>query len=106
LGGFRVEYAQLEKGICNLESIVESVPTVVLEHHVLRDEDWRSKIDRVFAIASEKGHIIQTAAEYAGAENNFLESKRKQLYSDQPPSEEFKKWTKTLNNKVIAKPPI
>jgi len=106
LGGFRVDYAQLEKGIRNLESIVEAVPTVVLEHHILRDEDWRSKIDRVFARAAEKGHTIQTAAEYAGAENNLLESKRKQLYSDQPPSEEFKKWTKTLNNKVIAKPPI
>jgi uncharacterized protein len=106
LGGFRVDYAQLEQGLCNLESIVDVVPVVVLEHHALRDEDWRSKMDHVFSNAAEKGHIIQTAAEYAGEENNFLESKRKQLYQDRPPSEEFKAWTKTLNNTAIAKPPI
>ena len=106
LGGFRVDYTKLERGLINLESIVEAVPLVVLEHHALRGEDWRSKMDRVYAKAAEKGHTIQTAAEYAGAENNFLESKRKQLYHDQPPSEEFKTWTKTLNKKVIAKPPI
>jgi len=106
LGGFRVEYAQLERGLSNLENIVEVVPVVVLEHHALRDEDWRSKMDRVFSKADEKGHTIQTAAEYAGGENNFLEFKRKQLYCDQPPSEEFKAWIKTLNNRAIAKPPI
>ena len=106
LGGFRVDLAQLEKGIFNLERIVEEVPNVVLEHHALRDEDWRSKIGRVFARAAEKGHTMQTAAEYSGVENSFLESKRKQLYRDQPPSEEFKKWMKNLSGKVIAKPPI
>ena len=106
LGGFRVDYAQLERGLSNLERIVGAVPIVVLEHHALRDEDWRIKMDRVYAKAAEKGHTIQTAAEYAGEKNLLLESKRKQLYRDQPPSEEFKAWTKTLNNKVIAKPPI
>lgn len=106
LGGFRVDFAQLEQGKSNLERIVESVPLVVLEHHVLRDEDWRSKMDCVYVKAAQKGHTIQTAAEYAGVKNNFLESKRKQLYRDEPPSEEFRTWTKTLNNKVISKPPI
>ena len=41
LGGFRVEWAQLERGLANLERIVEAVPLVVLEHHALRDEQWR-----------------------------------------------------------------
>jgi predicted metallo-beta-lactamase superfamily hydrolase len=47
-----------------------------------------------------------TAAEYAGEENVFLESKRKKLYADAPPSEEFKQWMKTLNRQKIAKPPL
>jgi uncharacterized protein len=106
LGGFRVDVVQLELGLRNLESIVEAVPMVVLEHHALRDESWRPKMEKVFQKASEKGHTIQTAAEYTRAENSFLESKRKQLYHDEPPSEEFKQWIKTLSNKKIAKPPI
>lgn len=106
LGGFRVEMAQLEQGLRNLEQIVEEVPLVILEHHALRDEAWRPKMEAVFQKASRSGHRILTAAEYVGKENLFLESKRKQLYLDQPPSAEFKMWMKTLNDKKIAKPPI
>ena len=106
LGGFRVEMAQLEQGLRNLEHIVEAVPLVILEHHALRDESWKPKMEKVFQKASQSNHSIVTAAEYAGKENLFLESKRKQLYRDQPPSDEFKRWMKTLNGKKIAKPPI
>ena len=106
LGGFRVEMAQLEQGLRNLEHIVEAVPLVILEHHALREESWKPKMEKVFQQASQSGHGIVTAAEYAGKENLFLESKRKQLYRDQPPSDEFKVWMKTLNGKKIAKPPI
>ncbi len=106
LGGFRVELSQLEQGIKNLERIAEFVPLIILEHHVLRDESWRPKMEKVFQKAAQSRHSILTAAEYAGKENMFLESKRKQLYNDLPPSEEFKQWTKTLNNKKIGKPPI
>jgi predicted metallo-beta-lactamase superfamily hydrolase len=106
LGGFRVELAQLELGLRNLERIVEAVPLVILEHHALRDEFWKSKMETVFQKAAQSGHSILTAAEYAGKENLFLESKRKQLYHENPPSSEFKAWIKTLNNKTIAKPPL
>ncbi len=106
LGGFRVEFKQLEQGLRNLERIVEVVPTVILEHHALRDESWKSKMESVFQKASQSGHNILTAAEFAGKENLFLESKRKQLYHDQPISEEFKQWMKTLNDKKIVKPPV
>jgi predicted metallo-beta-lactamase superfamily hydrolase len=106
LGGFRVEMAQLEQGLRNLETIVQTVPMVILEHHALRDESWKQKMSKIFNQAAEAGHCIVTAAEYTGKENTFLESKRKQLYRGYPPSEEFKQWMKTLNNKKIAKPPI
>ncbi len=106
LGGFRVENAQLEQGLRNLEQIVEAVPLVILEHHALRDEFWKTKMETVFQRAAQSGHSILTAAEYAGKENSFLESKRKQLYQEHPPSSEFKAWMKTLNNKTIAKPPL
>jgi predicted metallo-beta-lactamase superfamily hydrolase len=106
LGGFRVDMAELERGLSNLEHIVEMVPVIVLEHHALRDESWKSKMEKVFLKAAETGHDILTAAEYAGKENLFLESKRKTLFRDHPPSAEFKQWMKTLNDKKVAKPPI
>jgi len=106
LAGFRVEEAQLELGIRNLERIVAAVPTVVLEHHALRDEAWQLKLERVFLKAQAAGHRVMTAAEYAGKENVFLESKRKQLFKEHPVSEEFKQWTKTLSDKKITKPPL
>jgi len=106
LGGFRVDMGQLEKGLRNLSRIVEVVPLVILEHHALRDESWKQKMGAVYEQASKNGHTILTAAEYSGNENFFLESQRKQLYRDQPPSAEFKQWMKTLNNKKVAKPPI
>jgi predicted metallo-beta-lactamase superfamily hydrolase len=106
LGGFRVEMTKLDQGLRNLERIVEEVPVVILEHHALRDESWRFKMDGVFQKASQSEHRIVTAAEYSGKENLLLESRRKQLYRDQPPSEEFNQWMKTLNGKKITKPPI
>lgn len=106
LGGFRVNISRLEQGLKNLERIVEAVPLVILEHHALRDEMWKSKMEEVFQKASQLGHSIVTAAEYAGRENLFLESRRKQLYCEQPPSDKFNQWIKTLNRKKISKPPI
>jgi hypothetical protein len=106
LGGFRVDAAQLERGLRNLERLVAAVPVVILEHHVLRDELWKEKLTEVYSQASKAGHSVATAAEYLGCENVFLESKRRQLYRDFAPSAEFKRWTKTLNSDSIAKPPL
>ena len=106
LAGFRVEQAQIEQSLQNLSRLVEAVPLVILEHHALRDEFWRSKLDKIFLKAQKSKHNILTAAEYSGHENLFLESKRRQLFENHPVSDEFKKWTKTLTNKKITKPPI
>ncbi len=106
LRGVRVEMTQLDHGLRNLEQIIEEVPLVILEHHALRDQAWRPKMEAVFQKACKVGHRILTAAEFVGKENLLLESMRKQLYLDQPPSAEFKMWIKTLNCKKIAMPPI
>jgi len=106
LKGSRVESSQLEQGLRNLGRIVEVAPLTILEHHALRDEFWRPKMEGVFQKASKVGHSVVTAAEFAGKENLFLESTRKQLYHDHPTSAEFELWTKTLNNEKIDKPPL
>jgi predicted metallo-beta-lactamase superfamily hydrolase len=107
LGGFKVAETQLQLGLMNLTEVVESVPLTILEHHALRGESWQQRIKQVYNIAAKTGHKIMTAAEFAGQENNFLESKRKTLYFENPPSEEFETWMREgLNEKGHAKPPI
>ncbi|MFB3889607.1 MAG: hypothetical protein ACE14S_08960 [Candidatus Bathyarchaeia archaeon] len=107
LGGFKVDETQLQRGINNLKSIVETVPVTVLEHHALRDADWRQKTQDIYLLAEKAGNRVVTAAEFAGKENQFLESRRKQLYTDFPPSKEFEKWTRLGELRIShVKPPV
>lgn len=107
LTGFRVKEEEIQKGLKNLEKIVETVPLTILEHHVLRDKDWREKTENVFEKTHECGHIIVTAAEFLGEKNVFLEAVRKRLFVEKPPSIEFQKWMrKNRTTKKDVKPPI
>jgi uncharacterized protein len=106
LAGFRVNKAAIQNAASNLCSIVKTVPLTVIEHHTLRDDSWKQKLAPLKEQAINAGHVLMTAAEFVGQENNFLESRRKELFAVSPPSEAFRLWMKTLNGKVIAKPPI
>jgi len=107
LAGFKVKDEHIQKGIQNLQSLVKSVPTTILEHHVLREEKWREFSKPVFDVASEMGHRVVTAAEFLGKENKLLESRRKQLFEAEPPSTEFNKWVKLPHPKrKLVRPPI
>jgi len=107
LAGFRVKEEHVKQGMQNLESLVRSVPTTILEHHTLRDEEWRNLSQPIFDAASEIGHKVVTAAEFAGRENNLLEFRRRQLFEMKPPNSEFEKWMKLPRQKrKLTKPPI
>jgi predicted metallo-beta-lactamase superfamily hydrolase len=84
-----------------------TVPLTILEHHALRDEAWQQRTRQVYEAASKAGNKVKTAAEYAGEKNVFLESRRRQLYEENPPSEEFKKWMReSTSERGISKPPL
>ena len=107
LGGFKVDEAQLQLGLRNLVSIVETVPVTVLEHHALRDEQWRMRVEPIYAAAEKAGHSVLTAAEFAGEANVFLESRRKQLFAEHPVSKEFEKWMRLSGmEQSRRKPPM
>jgi predicted metallo-beta-lactamase superfamily hydrolase len=107
LAGFRVKEEHIETGMQNLKTLVENVPTTILEHHILRDENWRSQTQPIFDAATQAGHKVLTAAEYIGTKNNLLESRRRQLYETEPPNPEFIKWLKLPHKKrKQQKPPI
>jgi predicted metallo-beta-lactamase superfamily hydrolase len=107
LTGFKVGEEQIQMGLRNLERIVEAVPRVILEHHVLRDENWREKTTNLFYSSYRSGHILQTAAEFAVAPNTFLEARRKKLFTEHAPPEDFETWMRlSEEQKKHVKPPV
>jgi len=107
LEGIKVERKSIDEGIKNASAITAKVPTVILEHHLLRSENWRKRASAVFREARRRKHNVFTAAEFAGLKNNLLEARRGQLYEREPPSAEFLKWTEMPREKRrITPPPI
>jgi len=104
---FSIDRENIDCAIKNLESIVEWVPITILDHHLLRDENWREPLRSVFDKASIVGHKVLTAAELAGEKNNMLESRRKILYETEPPRQEFTKWMGIpIQKRKLISPPI
>jgi len=107
LAKFKVDEAQIQAGLRNFQKIAAIVPLVIIEHHVLRDEDWREKTGNIFDVAADNGCKVLTAAEFLGKKNAFLEAERKKLFVEHPPSREFEKWMcGSAEACKHAKPPI
>jgi predicted metallo-beta-lactamase superfamily hydrolase len=107
LAGFRVKDEHIKQGMQNLKKLVENIPTTLLEHHTLRDKNWRNQTQAIFETATENGHTILTASEFLGVKNNFLEFRRRQLFETEPPTPDFEKWLRLpLQERKLTKPPI
>jgi predicted metallo-beta-lactamase superfamily hydrolase len=107
LAGFKVGEEQIRNGLRSLERIAEAVPYVLLEHHILRDENWRENTTKLYHSAYKSGHTVQTAAEFAGRQNTFLEARRKKLFTEYPPPRDFEVWMRlSEEQKKHVKPPV
>jgi predicted metallo-beta-lactamase superfamily hydrolase len=78
--GYRFSKASLEKAVENLKKISEVSREIVLDHHLLRDINWRKQISELFVHAEQFSTEIKSAAEFRGVEENLLEARRKELY--------------------------
>lgn len=105
LAGFKVSEEKINHSLENLLKVAKNVPVMILDHHLLRAENWRSFSKPLFRTAKKFGHKVLTAAEYAGKQNNLLEFKRRKLYETEPPSESFLKWTRLPRIKQKQMPP-
>jgi predicted metallo-beta-lactamase superfamily hydrolase len=107
LAGFKVAETQIQKGLEGLTRLADTVPSIILEHHLLRTENWREQTKTVFETAHAAGHKIMTATEFLGEKDNLLEAKRKKLFETEPPGKGFMKWSKLqLSARMLVKPPI
>lgn len=107
LAKFNINETQIQTALKSIEALVEHVSHVIIEHHILRDENWLERLSSASSKARAVGHILSTAAEYLGKENCFLEAARKKLFAEKPPSEDFKKWMReSEETRKQIKPPI
>jgi predicted metallo-beta-lactamase superfamily hydrolase len=105
LEGVKVEKASIQKGIGNAARIAGSVPEMVLEHHSLRAADWRDQTKPVYDAGTKAGHKVVSAAEYLNVPPLLLESRREDLYKEEPPAEDFQKWSRLPRGKQRIRPP-
>jgi len=107
LAGFKISVEKINHSLENLLKVAEDVPVMILDHHLLRAENWRVFSKPVYRRAKKLGHKVLTAAEYMGKQNNLIEFNRGKLYKTEPPSESFLKWARLPRTKQRQmSPPI
>lgn len=56
------------------------ISKIIMDHHIVRDLHWRESIRSLLKFSQLRGVTMQTAAEFRGEDNNFLEARRDELY--------------------------
>jgi hypothetical protein len=80
--GYRYSRISLEATIKNIIKLLKdtNMGELIVDHHLLRDLQWKEKIQDVLEVAKKLDKKIVTAAGYLGLEDDPLEAKRKELY--------------------------
>ncbi len=105
LSGSLVKEEQIMRARMNLIRLGQEVPTVIVDHHLMRSPDWRAFIEPALQAAESNGNVIRSAAEHAQSPIRLLECRRRELYSESPPSREFTEWTRLPKDKRRLEPP-
>ncbi|RLF17129.1 MAG: hypothetical protein DRJ66_01565 [Thermoprotei archaeon] len=80
--GYRYPMSALQNTLNNLKEIVSKtqVETIIIDHHFMRDLEYKKYVKEMQSIMPRKISII-SAAEFLGKEPLLLEARRKELYS-------------------------
>jgi len=89
--GYRYSYKSLEISNSNLVKAIKvtNLHTLVLDHHFLRDLNYKARIKPVYEAAEKREVKVVTAAEFCGRKIEMLEALRRELYAKYG-EEEFK----------------
>ncbi len=76
----------LNSSLTNIGALIEktSVQILVMDHHVVRDPNWKEETQKLFASAEKSGKKLVTAAGFLGREDEILEAHRRQLFAWHP----------------------
>lgn len=93
-----------------LQSLIKlgaSSSILVIDHHLMRSNEWRQWIQPIVTASSDMGKKVLTMAELAGRDVRCMEADRPELYASAPPNEDFMNWTKATDEyKMHNMPPI
>jgi len=84
----KVDRETVEKGRRNSARIAEETD-VAIDHHTLRETEWRDFLQPVFEAAEQNGNTATTGAGLIGKEKDLLEARRKALHEETPVPDEF-----------------
>jgi predicted metallo-beta-lactamase superfamily hydrolase len=101
----KVARSSFDRGMNNMAELAKVIPTIVLDHHLLRSLEWRDAARTILEVAASQGHRVVTAAEFVGENDTLLEASRRELYEKNPPSKAFLAWTKMKPEKRRKKTP-
>jgi predicted metallo-beta-lactamase superfamily hydrolase len=91
----------------SLTKLAKNIHQVVVDHHLLRSEEWISWLKPIRDISTNMNNEVLTMAELLGQENTCLESERSHIYQEFPPSEKFLNWANSTDEfKMKNMPPI
>jgi len=105
LSGSKVGSEAVERGLSGLKMLVQEVPFTLLDHHIFRSEDGLEKLSILKGYAERSGHKVSTFAEYLGLENRLLEARRRRLFEEFPPTQEFRRWMNLSTLRQSLQPP-
>ncbi|MHA2425150.1 MAG: MBL fold metallo-hydrolase [Candidatus Thorarchaeota archaeon] len=98
---------EIQDALYSLTTLATSTEKLVIDHHLLRSNEWIDWITPIQNAAKRAGHEIANMAELAGVTPRYLEAERANLYQDEPPNEEFLSWLSGTDTfKQRNKPPI
>ena len=105
LAGWKVEQEVLEAAKKNLIKLVQKIPHVLVDHHLIRSLEWENWMTEIFKAAKHVENTCECIADYKKVPPRLLEVNREQLYEQDPPDHAFLKWTK-LAKTIRAKTPF
>ena len=84
--GFRLSWQNLKQAENNFIRILRETKaeTIILDHHLLRDLDYKNKFKNAYAEAEKLNKKVISAAEFLGKPIEMLEARRKELYQKYP----------------------
>jgi predicted metallo-beta-lactamase superfamily hydrolase len=94
-----------EAGQNSLVVLASTIPTLVVDHHLMRAKNWEDWISPVLTASEKAGNRVLTMAELSGQDNALLEAEREENYKSNPPSDDFKKWTQATDEFKTKHPP-
>ncbi|MBY8997436.1 MAG: hypothetical protein KGD60_06875 [Candidatus Thorarchaeota archaeon] len=101
---FRFTDKEREAAHNSLTVLASTIPTLVVDHHLMRDRTWKDWMLPVLKASEKAGNRVLTMAELSGEENMLLEAEREMHYKTEPPSEKFMNWAQASEEFKLKHP--